>query len=615
MRRSAGKMALGIVMAGSLLLCAFPVFSREAADADEGESRLYRVKAGETVGDLAERFLGGEQYAPELLKYNEISNPLTVKEGTLLAIPGEDRIGASAAFKQAEQEIEAATSADAETYAAEELQRARDAHRGGLTAWSETAYLKAESLCRLAVSHAREAVRLADERAPVSLDAVITSVDGEASVAPGDADDWQPARDGMRLPVHARLRTGKDARVEVALPGGSKTQIHESTEIRVADLIEDRRTGRMTTRLRLILGEIFGRIEKQKTQDSVFEIRSGETTTAIRGTDLRMNHGEDVTRVMTLSGSVLVSAADWQVAVAENEGVAVDKGREPRPVALPPPPRVKFPEPERFETASQTIAFSWAPDGERAQNDERRHGRAARYHLEIARDRDFNHLAQNAWTPDLTLRSTVLAPGTYFWRMSSADKDALEGPWGKVRELVIRRALSVRGSPDVSPFVQDGANLVPPGTRLVVAAATGDTSVTALEISLDGSPYEPYSQDFALTEGGEHKVLVRGIGADGVRGKPLEMSLLVDDSPPVLEIHMSKPTQVERVGRAVHVTVSAEDNFGVSRIEAAVDGKGYHGYLGPLVLSCAQDHELRVRAVDVVGNISPARKFQVLKVE
>lgn len=52
-----------------------------------GTAQTYKVRSGETIRIIAERFFGSRQMAPYIIKYNNISDPDHVAEGTVLNVP------------------------------------------------------------------------------------------------------------------------------------------------------------------------------------------------------------------------------------------------------------------------------------------------------------------------------------------------------------------------------------------------------------------------------------------------------------------------------------------------------------------------------------------------
>jgi LysM repeat protein len=48
---------------------------------------VYRWKKGDTFGKLAERFMGGAKYAAQLMRFNNIRDPKTVRVGDIIRFP------------------------------------------------------------------------------------------------------------------------------------------------------------------------------------------------------------------------------------------------------------------------------------------------------------------------------------------------------------------------------------------------------------------------------------------------------------------------------------------------------------------------------------------------
>lgn len=498
--------------AACLLVVASTVISAQADDVmvegrGEGE-RLHRMGADESLSDVAARFLGGKEYVPELLKYNGVENPLTVKPGFLLAIPGRTRAEALLSLDCAEKAVVIAIDQGAERFAIEELKQARQTLAGARAAWGVTAYSKAKSLGMLTIQRASEAASLAAERAEIGLQYRVSSVHRDVSFKATDAAEWIVAEVGTVLGAGASIRTGSGARAELTAEDGSRIQVRADTEVTLREIVRDRRTSRTTTRLKLLLGEILGTIEKQPTDDSKFEIESGHSSTAIRGTSLQVAQQARTTRVMVHEGEVAVAGPGWIQALKQDMGLAMVGRSRPRATPLPLAPALDSPAGDGVTTASQSVLFTWCRTGTRefaAQNrlpllSHRARSRLT-YRFELAADEGFNAVVMDEKLRGTCLKSCVLPPGVYYWRVSSVNAYGLEGTPSAPRQLTIQRELGVRIVPSVAPVNQGTRLVFGPHTRFGIEPAAPDTSVVAFETGLGAA---------ALLPGGGRYLPVRG---------------------------------------------------------------------------------------------------------
>ncbi len=59
-----------------LLVLAVPALAEE-------QGTLYRMQEGDTLAELAEVYMGGREFAPELLAFNNIQNATAIGPGSL----------------------------------------------------------------------------------------------------------------------------------------------------------------------------------------------------------------------------------------------------------------------------------------------------------------------------------------------------------------------------------------------------------------------------------------------------------------------------------------------------------------------------------------------------
>jgi hypothetical protein len=274
-----------------------------------------------------------------------------------------------------------------------------------------------------------------------------------------------------------------------------------------------------------------------------------------------------------------------------------------------------------LQTATQVLAFAWEPVGHRALFGNwyaplfwHREAARMRYHVELAADPDFNRIVLETNTHNRALTSGILEPGTYYWRVASVAPNGLEGKPSTARELQIARKLGVTISGNRAPITHAGQLMAGPADVYTVAAADAETSVVAMEVSLDDGPFKPYTRGVRFTESGTRTLTVRGLGRDGVLGNVERIQVLVDAVAPQVAFQVPE-LALQRDGRRnTTVIVTASDDTAVARIETALDGGAYQTYETPLILDADRAHRVTLRAVDVVGNVSAVRRVDLAEV-
>ena len=396
---------------------------------------VYRMKQNDTLRDLSERFLGNAEYLPELMAFNQISNPLTVKDGAFIAIPGPERQVALEAIENAQQLASDALAAMAQQYAEQELTSARRHLDAAIAARWHATYKQALELAQKAAAQALQAKKLADERAPVREPGRVTAIHGPVHIAAAEGAPFTAAKVGDSLPVKGTLRTGPKGRAEVTLGDGSVVQILPDSILKLADYRRDRRNGQRTSELDVIMGSILGKIKPRKHKKSTYKVKTSGAAMAIRGTELRVGRDEaNTTRLAVLGGLVDLGTDKKTVQVPDNFGSYVKGGRRPADaILLLPPPLITSPSAPNPISAQQRFPFTWVASDST---------RFAAFHLELARDQKFNEIEQetHVGTPGHT--TEPLEDGVYHWRVSTIDNKGLEG---KVNTgtLTIRRKLAV----------------------------------------------------------------------------------------------------------------------------------------------------------------------------
>lgn len=560
--------------------------------ANQKEKTLYKIKKDETLRDVALQFLGGEEYMAELLEYNKISNPLRVNEGFLLMIPGSERDRATQDLIKARDILAKAVDAMAEEYAADEFTVTLEAIEGAEESRRIGAYEKAIALTQLGFARAEHAIIMANERANVRQGGKITAVDGTVEFSQDDENSWEKVSVGQELTINTIIRTGTDSRAKLILEDGSTIQVLESSKFVIRKFFYDLRTGKRTSQLEVILGNILGKIKPKKVKESTFEVNVGAAALGIRGTELRMGSDPaEASRISVLEGEIIINTNEEEMVVPENFGTFVEEGKPPaEPVELLPPPKGLSPGIGIHETSAQNLILSWdhvaiIPEKITQRVAKYFFNKFARYHLEIASDTEFNFIVKDEIANENRIQTGVLSPGEYYWRVSSVDNNGLEGRSSDVGKLRIVRDLTIRIIPEFSPIKRNNSWIIHPTDILKVVPSQISSSVGYLEYSLNHGPFRVFDGIVNIPEDGEYQLKVRGVGIDEYAGNLIQQLIVVDGTPPEISIDVSRVQEEPNTGKMVYVTVEATDNTGVESLEYQLNDEEYRSYTGRIPIN------------------------------
>ena len=563
--------------------------------ANQSEKRLYRMKKGDTLRDLARQFLGGEEFLPELLEYNKIRNPLLADEGFMLMIPGQERAQAINELIKARDILAEALDAKADEFATDEFAIAQEAIEAAEENRRTGAYEKAIALAKLGFARTQHAIDIANSRARVEQSGRLTAVHGIIEMSDGDRASWNPVSAGQEITANTIIRTDSSSRAELTLEDGSVIQILESTEFVIRNFIYDLRTDKRTSQLEVILGNILAKIKPRKVEESTFEVKSGAAALGIRGTQLRIGTSlVQTSRVSVLEGKIIVDANQEDVEVGENLGTIVEESKPPiEPIDLLPAPNVVSPPGNVYETSAQVLDLSWdhvAIIQEKMTQRVTRYffKKFASYHHEIATDNEFNYIIEDRDTENNHIRTGVLPPGEYYWRLSSIDNNGLRGPFNDTKKLRIVRDLTVTIVPDILPVEKGDKWIIHPTDVLNVVPGNINTSIERLEISLDNKPFQEFQGTIVLPQPGEYLVKVRGVGADDYLGSVIEQLIELDATPPEISIDVGPVQDVPDLGEVVYVILEATDNTGVDSIEYKINDEEYRPYSEKIIIDVSR---------------------------
>jgi hypothetical protein len=153
------------------------------------------------------------------------------------------------------------------------------------------------------------------------------------------------------------------------------------------------------------------------------------------------------------------------------------------------------------------------------------------------------------------------------------------------------------------------------GTATVtLTAQDGGSGVATVEYDLDGAGFQPYTEPVVVSAAGEHTVRFRATDVAGNTSEPGSTTFTVvappleDVTPPAVtaEVRGEQDADGAYVGSATVVLTAQDAESGVASVEYDLDGAGYVGYGGPVLVEAPGAHTLTYRATDNAGNSSEA---------
>lgn len=114
----------------------------------------------------------------------------------------------------------------------------------------------------------------------------IAELKGNVDIKPAK-QNWIPAKVDMVLNQGDIIRTQKGSWVILNLDGQAQTatvEVKENSQLRLAELLENKKDSTQTTLLDLALGQILIKAQKLHSEKSSFEVKTPTSIVGVRGT-------------------------------------------------------------------------------------------------------------------------------------------------------------------------------------------------------------------------------------------------------------------------------------------------------------------------------------------
>jgi hypothetical protein len=244
----------------------------------------------------------------------------------------------------------------------------------------------------------------------------VTAVSGNVRYKSGDGP-FQKLAAGTQLNGGENVLTGPRSSASYRFADGSMMTQQAFSKLSFGRLAAYGKTGMVSTELSLDNGRLEAHASKQLPPAGGFQVKTVVAVAGLRGTDFRLNLGEDgkTLRNEVLQGTVDVTAQGKEVGVEAGYGTVVEAGKPPEA----PRTLLKAPSEAGLPALIERLplSFSWQPVTG-----------ASTYRAQMARDAAFSEVLLDDVTsePSITWQDD-LPDGNYFLRLRAIDSAGLEG--------------------------------------------------------------------------------------------------------------------------------------------------------------------------------------------
>lgn len=375
-----------------------------------------RVEPGQTIRDVAKKYLGNSDLWEFILQENRLNYAHEVKPGMRLRIPVSRIKGAVQGIDSSRKKISEATRLGAKIFAPLLIKEAVQAREQAVRLqkkgkWEESIRFAEESLGK-----AEKAISISRQNQNVPAQAVIQNLSGKVSKKRPEGIDWEEISRYEVLLEGEKIRTLSDSYADILFRDNSQLHLEENAQALIqrmrANLLENTEEASVSIVKGDVKAFLTGGGKKKRVQVDVPGIK-----TRINSSNFWIGKDDKVTRIANYEGEIEISSAGEKVVLRENQGSIVRENSRPTPPqALLPSPKHKAPE-NGTSFSSLRFAFIWHPVTG-----------TDHYILEIAKEAGFDRILWSEKHRDNKgAFPEHLGGGTYYWRVTAYSKDGLPG--------------------------------------------------------------------------------------------------------------------------------------------------------------------------------------------
>jgi len=553
-------------------------------------------KSGGDLREIAQTYLGDADLWPEILKENGLRDFTDVQAGTVLSIPIDAVAAARSAIAASLEKIQQANEIGAQVFAFSEIDAAVTQHDEALIAQKKGNWSGALAYAVEAGELASEAFARAKRSRDQAVEARLSDRQGWVEGQRPEELGWDDRELNATLVEEEKIRTLSRSTAQITFRDSGRLRLNANSHAVIQQMRADPLKNREDAKVSLVEGDFYALLGgspgrkalKVDVPDVNAQIDSGDFWVRQDDSGAKFTNYDD--------DKVEIDARGTSLSLGRNEGIVIRSGAAPAgKVDLLPAPGL-------LEPADDGLVFNSLADLSWSRVDD-----AAGYWLEVARDPNFNEMADSVTgLPDPRFSLQNLELGDYFWRVAALDQFGLPGARSLARKFVMRVDMAppfLRLDRPLSERVYREASIEVEGESEPGAAVT--VNGVAATVAQSGA----FSLVLMLTPGANRIDVLAEDPAGNRTSLALEVAHL-PDADALLTFNQAMPRQSARhfIANAAELTVSGATDAnsylriygsdGGLRAETASDGKGQFALLLPLR---AEAEDFKVKIVSASG--------------
>lgn len=279
-----------------------------------------------------------------------------------------------------------------------------------------------------------------DREEGAALAARLTFTQNEVKSKRADQIAWSRAQQGLPLFDRDAVQTLARSSAVITFDEKNYLDMDESSLVVIKRLERNPILKERRSFMVVINGNLRGRIDGSGSENVKLEIATPTAVTEVntrdsqgRQADFQIRVNPDQTSTVTVyAGVAKVLAQGVTVEVGENQVTHIGLNAPPQsPQPIAPPVTLASPSEGAvffYRDFPPEVAFAWSP-----------REKAARYHLQIAREVSFRERVLDEITGRTAFLYGNLKAGRYVWRVASIDADGVRGQWSEARAVEVVR--------------------------------------------------------------------------------------------------------------------------------------------------------------------------------